>query len=444
MSELSTPRPSRGARPARRTAVVAATFLLSAVAGGQTIAGGARAPNPIVGDGPTSAQGSAAGTWAFVDVTVVPMDRDRTVPAQTVVVRDGRIVAMGASVNVRVPDGAQRIDGRGKFLMPGFTEMHGHVPGQRNAFAENVLALYTLAGITTVRGMQGTPAQLEMRKAVASGELLGPTLLLAAPAMSGQNTPDPAAGAQKVRDARAAGFDLLKIHEGLSIPTYDSIATVAKSLKLPFAGHVPNDVGVKRALELGQNTIDHLDNYVESLATSEFPGSNEAEKMRAMVAATKRAGAGVVPTQALWEVILGAHDPATMTGREELRYMPRQLVTNWTNTVSNIRGQANQAQVADMVAKRNTLLKMMLDGGVPILFGTDAPQLFSVPGFSVRREMTVMAAAGMSPYEIMRSGTRAVAEFLGTPNEFGTVAVGQRADLLLLDANPLASVDNFG
>lgn len=385
----------------------------------------------------------AAGTYAFMNVTVVPMDSDRTIPDQTVLVRDGRIISLAPSASAMIPAGAERIDGRGKYLMPGFTEMHGHVPSQRSAFAENVLALYALAGVTTVRGMQGAPAQLEMRRAVMSGELLGPTLVLSGPAMSGGNTPTPAAGARKVRDFHAAGFDLLKIHEGLSPATYDSIVAVAKALRMPFGGHVPDDVGVKRALEAGQGTIDHLDNYVESIGTTEFAGAGPDAQMREMVAATRAANAAVVPTMALWEAVVGHAAPDTMGTRPELRYVPPQMVTQWTAQLNNRRTQANRAEVAELVQRRNRLLAMMRDGGVRILFGTDAPQMFSVPGFSVRREMTSMVAAGLTPWEIMRSGTSAVAEHFGAAGDFGTVAVGRRADLVLLDGNPLESVGNF-
>ena len=385
----------------------------------------------------------AAPPVAFVNVTVVPMDRERTQRGQTVIVRDGRIHTIGAAKSVRIPSNAQRVDGTGKFLMPGFTEMHGHLPNQAGPNAENVLALYTLAGVTTVRGMLGNPFQLELRKRVRSGELLGPTLILAGPAIAGQNTPSPAAGAQKVRDQKAAGFDLLKIQEGLSRETYDSITFTARTLKIPFAGHVPNDVGVKHALESGQATIEHLDNYVQSLGTPEFPGADEDAKLAAMVAATKRAGASVVPTMALWEVILGQHDTATLNRREELRYMPASVVAQWGTVVTNIRGQGDPAGNAPEIAKRAKLLRLMRDAQVPIIFGTDAPQLFSVPGFSIRHEMAAMSRAGLSNYEILRSGTRSAAEHFGATEEFGWIGVGKRADLVLLDGNPLESLANF-
>ncbi len=166
----------------------------------------------------------------FENVTVVPMDRDRVIERQTVVVRDGRIAEIGPAGKVRAPAGATRIEGRGKYLMPGLAEMHGHLPGPQTPpeVTENILFLYVANGVTTVRGMQGHPSQLELRRRVAEGSLLGPALYLAGPALSGQSAPSVEAAQRMVREQKAAGYDLLKIQEGLSREVYDAIVAAAK------------------------------------------------------------------------------------------------------------------------------------------------------------------------------------------------------------------------
>ena len=383
---------------------------------------------------PPAARAQSQGTFAFTNVNVVPMTNDAVLSNQTVVVQNGQIVAVGPANRVQVPEGATRIDGRGKYLMPGLAEMHGHIPGQNVQFAERVAFLYVAGGVTTVRGMQGHPNQFELRKRVDAGELIGPRMFLSSPPLSGNNVADVAAAETTVRNYKNAGYDLLKIHEGLRPDVYDKIVAIAREVKIPFGGHVPNDVGVLKALEARQTSIDHLDNYIDVI-------HNDLD-IAPLVEKTVRAGVAQVPTMPLWEVILGLHDPATMADRPELRYMPEQMVQGWRNTVANIRGQANVENATREAELRNKLLKAMSDAGAFLLLGSDAPQLFSVPGFSIQREMEAWAAAGISPYKILQAGTTSVAQYLGDAANSGTIGVGKRADLLLVDANPLQDVRN--
>src|SRR5688572_11503113 len=152
------------------------------------------------------------GTYAITNANVLTMENERVLQDQNVIVRDGRIVAFGPAATTTVPTGATRIDARGKFLMPGLAEMHGHIPGGNAATAEDVLFLYVAAGATTVRGMQGNPTQIELRRRVNAGEIIGPRMWLAAPQLANNIIPDTAVA--RVRLAKSQGFDLLKVHEG--------------------------------------------------------------------------------------------------------------------------------------------------------------------------------------------------------------------------------------
>ena len=382
----------------------------------------------------SAAHAQQAGTYAFSNVNVVPMTSEQVLADQTVLVQGGRITAVGPARSVRVPADALRIDGRGKYLMPGLSEMHGHIPGQNVPFAERVAFLYVAGGVTTVRGMQGHPNQFELRKRIESGELIGPRMILSSPPLSGNTVGDVAAAEAAVRNYKSAGYDLLKIHENLSAEVYQRIVATARAVGIPFGGHVPDAVGVHGALDARQVTIDHLDNYVEAI-------QSEADVAR-LVAKTVESGVAVVPTMPLWEVLRGLHDPEAMMQRPELRYMPEQTVAQWKNTVANIRGQTNRETAAREIELRNRLLKALSDGGAIVLLGSDAPQLFSVPGFSIQREMETWAEAGISPFKILQAGTTAVARYLNDEAGSGTVSVGKRADLLLVDANPLVDVRN--
>lgn len=408
------------------------------------------------------AQSSQPGTVAFVGPDVLPMDGERILRDQTVIVEDGRIVTVGARSTVRVPDDALEIPAAGRFLMPGVSEMHGHYPQPGTDFTRDVLFLYVANGVTVVRGMQGGPQHVPLRESIEAREILGPRLWVSAPAMAGMGgnaVTDPAAAESLVREAHAAGVDHLKVHEGLTIPVYDSIATTAGELGLPFSGHVSNLVGLEHALAMGQSTVDHLDNVIEAtiadreaVASADLFGLGalvqevDESRIDEVVALFREHAAGVVPTMELWEILFGGYSVQEVEGRRpEIRYMPPEMVENWRRQVAESHSQASQDMdaVRTVLDMRRRVLKALHDGGVTVLLGTDSPQIYSVPGFSIHHEMRIMVEAGMTPWEVLEAGTRKVAEYYDALGEFGMVAPGHRADLVLLNANPLEDVGNF-
>ena len=412
---------------------------------------------------------AAQGTFAFVDVSVLPMDRDRVLAGQTVVVRDGRITAVGPSASVRIPTEAQRIDGKGKFLMPGLAEMHAHVQGP-NAPPElnrDIMFLYIANGVTTIRAMLGAPNQLILRDQLKKGEVLGPTMFVAAPSLNGNSAPNPDTAMKLVRAHKAAGYDLLKLHPGLTRATYDSAVKVAREVGITFGGHVSQQVGIDRTLEVRQSTVDHLDGYIEGAVAdplkrrimtpteqvpfSEWMAGVTDDKINELARRTRDAGVWNVPTMFLWESLYGSFSPDSAATRPEMKYAPKQWVTGWINQKKNTANQqANGGVTADLarqlLAQRRKLLKSMADAGAPLLMGTDSPQMFNVPGFALHRELRLMGDAGLTPYQVLESGTKNVGLYverdLKQDGKFGTVAVGNWADLVLLDANPLQSLDN--
>lgn len=394
------------------------------------------------------------GKFAFVNVNVLTMENDRVLPNQTVVVSGGKIIAMGAQSSVTVPADAERIQAQGKFLMPGLTEFHGHMPTVENALLHNTLMLYVANGITTVRSMQGGNYHITLRDALNKGEILGPRFYPAGPQLSPASAPNPETARAVVQRQKEQGFDLLKIQEGLAPNVYDTIVATAKALRIPFAGHVPDEVGLWRALDAGQVTIEHLDNFMETVQAADFPADRLAlapaaqyrdpvqRKIAALAIATKRANIAVVPTMPLWEILYTPPDSVGLGPRPDLAYWPRNQVQTWYNQLKEPRVPRDQYDAWKKM--RNDILKALNDAGVMILLGTDSPQRMSVPGFSIHNEMKSMATAGMTSYQILRSGTYNIASFMGQLSESGTVGVGKRADLLLLDANPLLDVANAG
>lgn len=396
---------------------------------------------------------------AFENVTVIPMDTERRVTGQTVVVENGRITAIGAASGVRVPAGATRVDGRGKFLIPGLTETHGHLPAG-NASAEAVdrtLQLYLLSGVTTVRGMLGHPSQLTWRSEAATWQRLSPRLVVAGPSFNGNSATSPEVAVRMVREQKAAGYDLLKIHPGVSRAAFDAMAATAKELGIPFAGHVPLDVGVHRAIEAGYASIDHLDGYMEALIRDGAPVTSaqagwfglglvdhiDRGKLAPLARATRDAGVWINATETLMQTHAAEGQPAAMLADPAMRYMSEAQVNSWANAVRNLQNQpANTAERrADYLELRTWLIRSLHQAGVGMLLGSDAPQIGNVPGFSTLAELELMERAGLSPFEALATGTRNVGRYLREA-DVGTIAVGSRGDLLLLDADPLATVAN--
>lgn len=397
---------------------------------------------------------ASAQTTAFTNVTVIPMTGEEMLENQTVLVEGDRIVSVATTGEVNLEENIMVIDGSGKYLMPGLAEMHGHVPPTdppdnapayyTNEYVEQTLFLYVAAGITTVRGMLGWPNQLKLKEKVNSGSMIGPNLYLAGPSFNGNSIDSPEQAVEKVRKQHKEGWDLLKIHPGLTRAEYDAMAETANEVGIRFGGHVPEDVGIEHAIEMGQETIEHIDGYYRWLVT--FEESQWEAKMKEIVTKTKENGVWVVPTQALWETIIGAADYQAMQQYEELKYIPPAVRQGYNNYVSNnIENNAdlNPEEAQKEAEWRQRLLREMNEQNVKILMGTDAPQLFSVPGFSIHRELPHMAAAGMTPYEILESGTANVGAYFSNEDKFGTVAEGQRADLLLLNDNPLQDISQL-
>lgn len=379
---------------------------------------------------------------AITDVTIVDFDgrRAQLLRGQTVLVEGDRISTVGE--NLTIPKHATEIIGSEQFLLAGFTEMHGHVPpatsfGQLpERYLDDVLFLYVANGVTTVRGMLGYPHQLQLKQDIASGKRIGPTLYLAGPSFSGNSIESVEQATQRVIDQRAEGWDLLKIHPGLTLEQYQALATTATAAKMDFAGHIPVAVGLENALAAGQRTVDHLDGYLEFVDAMQRPIT--AAEINQLVELSLAHGVTIVPTQALWQTLIGAGDAEMLTAYPELALVPPQVRQGWLDFLDNPRTSYFNADTAKQQHdNRQQLLLALVRAGVPMVFGTDAPQLFSVPGFSIHREIATLQQAGLGIDEIIYSATVAAGDYFAEQDHFGHIRPGARADFMLLPSNPL-------
>lgn len=373
---------------------------------------------------------------------------------QTVIIRDSKVVSIGSKLKYNRK--SYVVDAKGKYLIPGLAEMHAHVPPIDDMEPmKEVLRLFAFNGITTIRGMLGHPKHLELREMVRNGQVLGPRLYTTGPSFNGSSVKTAADGERMVREHKAAGYDYLKLHPGLTMETFPAIVSTAKEVGIPFVGHVSFKVGIWNAIEAGYSSIDHLDGFIEGMV----PGIENLEeqagifaifiadradetKIPKLMKGLKERNIWVVPTQALAERWFAPEfTPEVFLNDPSAKYMKKETVNQWIQSKKNLvaNEQYDASKTKEFIDLRRRLIKACQENGVGLLLGCDAPQVFNVPGFSTHSELEYMVRAGLTPYEALKTGTVNVATYLGM-EDATTIKEGAVADLVLLNGNPLASI----
>ncbi len=394
----------------------------------------------------------------ITNVNVISMLKEGVDENQTVVIKNGRITSIGKA---NYGKDALVIDGKGKYLIPGLAEMHAHVPPVDNLEPmKDVLKLFAFNGITTIRGMLGHPRHLELRSKIQSGEILGPRFYTSGPSFNGNSVKTVEDGIQLVRQQKEMGYDFLKLHPGLTKETFSAVSKTAKEVGITYAGHVSFGVGIWMAAESKYATIDHLDGMMEALVpgienmTEQQNGlfgmfsSEQADVSRIpkVIQALKDNNVWVVPTQALAERWFAPSSTSElMNSAPEMKYMDTKTRENWMNSKKNLVANPlyNSDKINNFIKLRRQLILECQKKGVGILLGSDGPQIFNVPGFSIHHELRYLVQAGLTPFQALQAGTVNVAKFYNAPDR-GTIKVGNVADLVLLNGNPLQDINQTG
>ncbi len=395
----------------------------------------------------------------ITDVNIITVTDGSIRTNQQIVIDSGKIKSISGTLK-NPDDYVTKIDGSGKYIIPGLSEMHAHIP-QPNISAERieeVLFLYLSNGITTIRGMLGHPAHLELREKAANSDIISPRIFTSSPSLNGNTIKTKEEAIAKITAYQKEGYDFLKIHPGITLEVFDQLVKTAHEVGIPFSGHVPIDVGIRHALESNYGSIDHIDGFLEGLVPESenvnpsengFFGYNftpiaDASKIEELVQLANDHNVWIVPTQSLFERWFAPVSADELLKDPEMKYMPASTLRNWKERKGQYTEQNpnfNEAQWNQFNTIRRKLLKQLQDNGNRILLGSDAPQLFNVPGFSIHHEIDGMVKAGLTPLQILQTGTRNPAIFLGKEETFGQIKVGLDADLVILDTNPLENID---
>lgn len=389
--------------------------------------------------------------------TVIDMTGAAPKPEMTVVVQGNRIAKIGKSGEVHIPKGAQVVDGSGKFLIPGLWDMHVHLfnnvsaPGTNNK--ETYFPLFIANGVTGVRDMFTDADDLkivrEWRSEMEAGDLIAPRIAPGSSIIDGvpvfQKNSVGVTNAEEARQAvrtfKAAGAGFIKVYNRLTRESFFAIADEAKKLNIPFAGHVPESVTAVEASNAGQKSIEHLSGM--------FIACSAGEEMQSFNEKKCREFADVFVRNKTW------HDPTNVVNRSQylsddegfqkdtrLRYVPAGEAQDWKNLTDTRLKPASRKNRELWFQRYLEISKLLHKAGVALLAGTDVGNPYVYAGFSLHDELELYTQAGFTPYEALETATVNPSKYLGMEKSLGTIEKGKFADLVLLDANPLADIFN--
>lgn len=378
-------------------------------------------------------QPGAPREFAFIHVNVIDATGASLQTNMTVVIRNSRIYALGKTRRFKYRGKARIIDATGKFLIPGLWDMHAHL-GSDKFDREGHLTLFLANGVTGIRIMDGDPAHHEWRKEIGAGKLNGPRMLIASPTI-GQSPVTGSAAREIVRQAKLAGADFVKVHDGLSRDAYLAVLDEARKHNFPVEGHVPQALTAAKVSALGQKSIEH------------FTGLDEAkgdEKQAITLAAIlKRNHTWLCPTLIMRQSY-ALLDDKTLKHDPRLKYVKPSWARRWVRMTVDAEKTPKEEWTnrRALVQKEKALVGLLQRQGVGILAGTDVSNPFCAPGFSLHDELVLLVEAGLTPLQALQSATLNPARFFNRSRDLGTIEKAKFADLILLDANPLLEIRN--
>ncbi len=404
-------------------------------------------------------------TYAFLHANVIPMDVERVILDQTVIIQDGRITHIGDADQTSTTDGAIQIDATDQYLIPALSDMHVHLEGDAwnimfppekqisltDQDFEQIFFPYLANGITTIQVMSALPEHIALRDRIERGETLGPRLILGRmidglaqswPPPINTQVSIPEEARQVVLESKAAGYDRIKVYSFLGQECYDSIVAVAGEVGLPVIGHIPDALSVEYVLGANQSLIAHAEEVMKQAR-----GDYSQERIDCFAELLANSNTWITPTLTTSRKILAIFDDLeSELARPEMRYLHPMAQRIWSFVIENLYLKIpDEHQMAIRKGFEEFQLpftKALYDKGVKLMTGTDALIPANLPGFSLHDELQELVDVGLSPYEALMSAIAHPLEYLGELPYAGTLEIGKRANLVLLGANPLENIRN--
>ncbi|HEY7502357.1 MAG TPA: amidohydrolase family protein [Vicinamibacterales bacterium] len=390
----------------------------------------------------TTAIAAQKSSLAITGVNVIDVVDGRIVPNSTVTI-DGETIT-SVTHNGPPPKGSRIIDGRGKFLIPGLWDMHTHVQGNENAW----LPLHIANGVTGIRDMGADlDVILKLREAVASGRTLGPRIVAAGPILDDapadwpfrMRVRNPSEGRAAVQLLKRRGVDLIKVHNFTPRDVFFAIVDEARQQKLPVAGHVPVKVLIPEGVDAGMVTIEHMSESGRVWKACSGGDEYRPDACRPFFERLARMRVWQTPTLVALSELAVFGTPASAVSRDQLAYANKRFLDMHAANQSFFVTRPEVVRIMKSLADvANVVTRDMANAGVGILAGCDA----LIAGFCLHDELTRMVHGGLSPLAALQTATLNPARYLHLEASAGTVAPGKRADLVLLDANPLDDIAN--
>ena len=389
------------------------------------------------------AQEKTESTYVIRNVTVISPERDKPViGTRDVFIKQGKIDTIKKSTKRRPRTKDTEIDGTGKFLMPGLADMHAHIPAED---AERYLLVNLLAGVTTLRSMRGDTSHITLKEKIATGKLTGPDLFISPPPFSARTNIKEHELLGVIAAYKASGYDLLKV---LSVPDssyFEKLMQAANAHNMMVAGHAPGQVKVSRVIETGYSSIEHLQGLIQVY-------QHDSTALAPLLASLKQNNTYNCPTLDWYFITTGQFSLDELKARKGLEYVDVSLVEKWiaqAESKTQQQSQLNQdslsqkqEQMTKDIQAKMRLVKKLHEANAPLLLSPDASASFAVPGFNVYEEMNHYSKAGLSNQAILKIATYNPSAYMGQQKQWGTIAPGMKANLLLLSENPLHSIEN--
>ena len=413
---------------------------------------------------------SSDRTFAVTNINVIPMDQNTILRNHSLLIAGDRIEKIGPSSDMNLAEGINTIDGTNKFILPGLSDMHTHIAP--SIFADNLAAgikdleLYLCTGVTTIRIMSGNEGHLQLKELQEKSEVQGPNMYLGSPIIEGENNvwdfalkiTSPEQVPHNIHQLRGAGYDFIKVYHTITKAVYKSIMEESTNIGLSVVGHVPFEVGIELALDSGQKSIEHLRGYdFDGLSPEDLvkDGGRSATRFRSMMNMTRerrteliektvQSGAWNCPTLVCYRLLHDFEQRRSLSRHDSFKYLHETTQESIKyNDMDDIFSEESREAMQMSEPSHRLLVNELHEAGANLLAGTDTPVPYLIPSFTIIDEIKNLNESGLSAYNALRTSTADAHKFIGDYDEVGSVSPGKRADLIILDANPLDNIENL-